>query len=329
MKLLARGRSSVLGNASEEQVWSFAMDWGAHLPHLGRQATPEHLTSFITTCDRIGMHSVWSSDHIAWPKDIQAKYPYTDDGSFPAPPGIPWLDPIGTLFYAAALSERVLLGTTVLILGYRPVVQTAKAWASLDVLSKGRALLGVGVGWMREEFEALQMPFDHRGARADEQLEAFEKLFGEDWPSYEGRYTKFPAIGFYPRPENGHIPVWVGGDSEPAYRRTARFGDVFHAAFQTEAQLVEHRAGVIAACNAAGRDPEQIGFSTRVYLDLDGDANPEKSIAGSTQQMTDSAARLGSLGYEHVLLDITGRGGPERRLAGLVQFMSDVAPALK
>lgn len=304
------------------------MEFGAHLPHLGRQATPEHLTLFVKTCDRIGLHSVWSSDHIAWPKDIEAKYPYTDDGTFPAPPGMPWLDPIGTLFYAAALSERVLLGTTVLILGYRPVVQTAKAWASLDALSNGRALLGVGVGWMKEEFDALQMPFDHRGARADEYLEAFEKLFGEDWPAYEGTYTKFSSIGFFPRPASNHIPVWVGGDSAPAYRRTARFGDVFHAAFQTEAQLVAHRSGVLAACEAAGRDPHTVGFSTRVYLDLDGDANPEKSIAGSPQQMTDTAARLQSLGYDHVLLDITGRGGPERRLDGLVRFMAEVAPAL-
>ncbi len=241
---------------------------------------------------------------------------------------MPWLDPIGTLFFAAAISQRVRLGTTVLILGYRPVVQNAKAWASLDALSGGRAILGVGVGWMREEFEALQMPFDHRGARADEQLAALELLFGTDWPSFEGQYTRFPPIGFFPRPEAGRLPVWVGGDSAPAYRRTARFGDVFHAAFQTEAQLRAHRDGVRAACEAAGRDPDGMGFSTRVYLDLDGSANPEKSLAGSAQQMTEQAGRLRDLGYDHVLLDITGRGGPERRLEGLQAFMADVAPAL-
>ena len=274
------------------------------------------------------MHSVWSSDHIAWPKQIAAEYPYTDDGHFPAPAGMPWLDPLGTLFYVAAITEHVRLGTTVLILGYRPVVQTAKAWASIDALSNGRALLGVGVGWMREEFEALQMPFDHRGARADEQLEAFEQLFGTDWATYEGKYTRFTELGFFPRPENGHIPVWVGGDSAPAYKRTARFGDVFHAAFQTATQLQAHRDGVLAACEAAGRDPGQIGFSTRVYLDLDGTQNPAKSLAGSTQQMIDTAAGLRSIGYEHVLLDIAGRGGPERRLAGLEQLMAEVAPAL-
>ena len=304
------------------------MDWGAHLPHLGRQATAEHLTDFARTCDRIGLHSVWSSDHIAWPKQIAAEYPYTDDGQFPAPAGMPWLDPIGTLFFVAALTERVRLGTTVLILGYRPVVQTAKAWASIDALSNGRAILGVGVGWMREEFEALQMPFDHRGARADEQLEAFEQLFSTDWATYEGTYTRFSELGFFPRPASGHIPVWVGGDSAPAYRRTARFGDVFHAAFQTAGQLRTHRDGVRAACEALGRNPDEVGFSTRVYLDLDGNANPEKSIAGSTQQMIDTAAGIRALGYEHVLVDITGRGGPERRLEGLQTLMAEVAPAV-
>ena len=276
----------------------------------------------------MGMHSVWSSDHIAWPRNIDARYPYTDNGEFPAPDGMPWLDPIGTLFYAAALSEKVLLGTTVLILGYRPVVQTAKAWASLDALSNGRALLGVGVGWMREEFEALQMPFDHRGARADEQLEAFELLFSRDWASYEGTYTSFPPIGFFPRPSAGRIPVWVGGDTSPAYRRTARFGDVFHAAFQTEAQLIAHRDGIRSACDEVGRDPGSVGLSVRVYLDLDGHSDPAKSLAGSAQQMIDTAAHLGTLGYQHILLDITGRGGPERRLEGLELLMADVAPAL-
>ena len=111
----------------------------------------------------LGYHSGWVSDHIAWPSDIESRYPYTPDGAFPAPQNMPWLDPIGTLFFVAGCTERLKLGTTVLILGYRPPVQTAKAIASLDVVSEGRVILGVGVGWMREEFEVLGMPYDHRG----------------------------------------------------------------------------------------------------------------------------------------------------------------------
>src|SRR4051812_42405705 len=145
------------------------MDFGVHLPHIGRSASGDALRRFATTLDQLGVHSGWSSDHIAWPREVASQYPYTDDGSFPGGFDMPWLDPIGTLFFVAGCTERLLLGNTVLILGYRPPLLTAKAFASLDVMSGGRALLGVGVGWMEEEFDVLQMPYDHRGARADEQ----------------------------------------------------------------------------------------------------------------------------------------------------------------
>src|SRR6478736_6231527 len=129
-----------------------AMDWGIHLPHLGRQASRQHLLDFAR------------------------------------PPDMPWIDPLGTLFFVAACTERLQLGATVLILGYRPPMLTAKAMASLDVLSGGRAILGVGVGWMKEEFDVLGMPYDHRGKRADEQLALFERFFTEAEPSFQGEF---------------------------------------------------------------------------------------------------------------------------------------------
>lgn len=302
------------------------MEWGVQLPHMGRQATRDNIAAFATTCDEIGVHSLFTSDHIAWPRDVKSKYPYTDDGHFPAPDGMPWLDPIGTLFFAAAMTQRVKLGITVLILGYRGVVATAKAFASLDALSGGRALMSAGIGWMREEFEALQMPYDHRGKRADEALEAMEALFSTDWASYDGEFTHFPPLGFFPRPEAGRIPVWVGGDSEAAYKRTARFADVFHAAFQTEEQLARHRDGVRRACEAIGRDPRSVQLSTRVYLDVSGITDPRKSLSGSPEQMADTAGRIRDLGYTHLLVDPAGKGGPDKRLEALRSLMADVAP---
>ena len=134
------------------------MDIGVHLPQLGRGATRSALKEFCAEAERLGVHSGWVSDHIAWPTDISSKYPYTDDGSFPAPNTMAWLDPIGTLLFVAAITEKMKLGQTVLIMGYRPPVQTAKLIATLDVLSEGRAILGAGIGWMREEFEVLGMP---------------------------------------------------------------------------------------------------------------------------------------------------------------------------
>src|SRR5258706_10980864 len=118
------------------------MDWGIHLPHLGKQATGPGLVSFAQRAEALGFHSAWVSDHIAWPSDITSRYPYTPDGAFPAPINLPWLDPIGTLFFVAGGNGRLKPGTTVLIPRYPPPVKTPKGDASLDVPSRGRGIFG-------------------------------------------------------------------------------------------------------------------------------------------------------------------------------------------
>ncbi|MEM9651842.1 MAG: LLM class F420-dependent oxidoreductase [Actinomycetota bacterium] len=305
------------------------MDIGVHLPQLGRSATRETLIEWAEEADRLGVHSGWVSDHIAWPRDIESKYPYTKDGSFPGGFDMPWLDPLGTLMFVAARTERLLLGTTVLILGYRPPVLTAKWMASLDVLSEGRAILGVGVGWMEEEFDVLGMPYDHRGARADEQLEVFEQLFSEDLPSYDGRFYNFPEVGFRPKPTNGRIPIWVGGSSDAAFRRTARFGDGFHAAFEPIDRVAEEWTAIDRACETVGRDRDDIVLSVRLYLDPEGRMEPEKSITGSVDQMLEEVARWQAIGVGHIGLDVVAGGGGAGRLDALRAFMTDVAPGIE
>lgn len=302
------------------------MDWGIHLPHLGRQASREALVRFAQRAEELGFHSGWVSDHVAWPRAIESKYPYSDDGSFGATPDTPWLDPIGTMFFVAGCTERLKLGPTVLILGYRPPVLTAKAIASLDVVSGGRVILGVGVGWMKEEFEVLGMPFDHRGARADEALAVFRVLFSEERPSFRGEYYAFPEVGFEPKPVQEKVPIWVGGDTEPAFRRTARFGDAFHAAFQPRAEVEAAWRRVRELCEEEGRDPGELRLSVRLYLDPDRSMPPATSIAGSAEQMLDTVGEWAGIGVDHVLLDPVARGGLDRRLATMERFMSEVAP---
>ncbi len=298
------------------------MQIGAHLPQLGRGASRAALMEFLTEAERLGVHSGWVSDHIAWPADIESKYPYSDDGAFPAPNDMAWLDPIGTLLFAAACTETMLLGQTVLIMGYRPPIQTAKLMATLDRLSDGRAILGAGVGWMREEFEALGMPYDNRGARADEQLEIFHALFTDETPSYDGRFYSFPEIKFEPKPVQERVPVWIGGSSEAAYRRTVRFGDCFHAAFQPIETVAEAWARVQELAAEAGREGE-ITLSTRLYLDPASSMKPELSVAGSPDQMADTIGRWAEIGCEHLLVDITAPGGPSGRLDALSTFMTE------
>ena len=301
------------------------MDWGIHLPHLGRQATRRGLIDFAQHADALGFHSGWVSDHVAWPKVIASKYPYTDDGSFAPPTDMPWLDPIGTMFFVAGCTERLRLGATVLILGYRPPVLTAKAIASLDVVSDGRVILGVGVGWMREEFEVLGMPYDHRGKRADEQLELFETLFSQTDPSHHGEYYDVPEIGFEPKPVNGTVPIWVGGDSEAAFRRTARFGDALHAAFQPIDIVAAGWRRVGELCAEAGRAPGDVRLSVRLYLDPEGSMPASKSISGSPAQMLDTIGEWAAIGVDHILLDPVASGGIAGRRAAMERLMVDVA----
>ena len=303
------------------------MEFGVHLPHLGRSATRANLIEWGVEADRLGLHSAWVSDHVAWPRDIESSYPYTDDGSFPGGFDMPWLDPLGTLMFVAARTERIKLGTTVLILGYRPPVLTAKWMSTLHVLSEGRAILGVGVGWMREEFEVLGMPFDHRGARADEQLEIFERLFTEETPSYDGTYYTFGEVGFSPKPPGGHIPIWVGGSSEAAFRRTARHGDAFHAAFEPIDRVAEEWEAIDRACAEIGRDRGELELSTRLYLDPDGRMESAKSIQGTVDQMSETVAAWRDIGVDHIALDVVAGGGAAGRLDALRGFMADVAPA--
>jgi len=301
------------------------VQYGVHLPQLGRTADRKTLIEWAEEADRLGLHSGWVSDHVAWPREIESKYPYTDDGSFPGGFDMPWLDPLGTLMFVAARTERLKLGTTVLILGYRPPVLTAKFWASLDVLSEGRTLLGVGVGWMKEEFDVLGMPFDHRGARGDEQLEVFDRLFSTANPAFDGRFYQFPEIGFSPKPVQSPVPIWVGGNSDAAFRRTARYGHCFHAAFQKRATVVEEWAAVRAACEAIGRDPDEVELSIRLYLDPEARMEPAKSIQGSADQMAATVGEWAAIGVDHILVDVVAGGGPHGRLDALRAFMTDVA----
>lgn len=302
------------------------MDWGIHLPHLGRQVGRKSLMSFAQASEQAGAHSVWVSDHLCWPADISSKYPYTDDGSFGPTPDMSWLEAIGTLTFLAGCTERVKLGTSVLILPYRPPVLCAKQLATLDVLSEGRLLLGVGVGWMAEEAAVLGMPWSQRGKRSDEYLELLNTLFIEERPSFDGKFYSVPPVGFEPKPVQEPLPIWVGGNTPAAFRRVARFGHAFHAAFEPLANVTAAWQQVCEACVAINRDPGELSLSLRIYLDPAAQMPPEKSIAGSREQMIDTVNQLKAAGISHVMLDPVARGGIQGRLDAFLQFMAEVAP---
>ena len=301
------------------------IEWGVHLPHLGRQVDAATLAGFAQQIEALGCHSGWVSDHVCWPAQIESKYPYTDDGSFAPSPDMGWLDPIGTQLYVAGVTRKLKLGFTVLILPYRQPVATAKQLATLDVLSNGRLILGVGIGWMAEEAAILGMPWDNRGKRTDEQLELFHALFNQSEPEFHGQYYDIPRVGFEPKPMQSPLPIWVGGSSNAAFRRAARYGTGFHAAFQPLDLVVEEFDQVRGHAEQMQRDPAALTLSLRVYLDPAEAMEAGKSIGGSQQQMQDRIGALEQAGVQHVLLDPVARGGVSGRLDAVSEFMENVA----
>ena len=246
--------------------------FGCTIPTSGPAADPAAVRGLAETAEGLGFGSLWVSDHVVVPERIESPYPYSPDGRFALGPTGPYFEPLSTLCYLAGVTERIRLGTHVLILPYRNPLVAAKEIATLDVLSNGRVDLGVGVGWMREEFEALGHGyFDRRGAVTDEQIRVMKALWTEDVTSFDGEFYRFDRLGAHPHPrQRPHPPIWVGGHTRPAIRRAARLGDGWlpigarPPAELPPSEIAAGRELLHAEARSAGRDPGSIRicFST-------------------------------------------------------------------
>jgi probable F420-dependent oxidoreductase len=204
------------------------MRYGFYLPTRGPMATRASVLGLAREGERLGFHSAMIADHVVFPVKSESAYPYTLDRKHPS--GGDALETFSILGVVAGATERLRLVTSVLVLPYRNPVLTAKMVASLDVLSGGRVTLGVGVGWLKEEFETLASPdFERRGALTDEWIAIFKALWTRSPTSFEGKFYSFAEVRAEPFPlQKPHPPVWVGGHSPAALRRTARHGDGWH-----------------------------------------------------------------------------------------------------
>ena len=237
------------------------MEYGVHLPHVGPFATPEAIVGVAKKAEELGYHSLWVSDHIITPRNLDASsYP---GGRYPVQPEWPFLEPLSTLMFAAAVTQRVRLGTSVLVITQRQPVLLAKQLATLDVLSGGRLIFGAGAGWMKEEFEALNVPIADHGPRMAEYLEVIRRCWTEDDPTFDGHYYSLGDVGFYPKPvQKPHPPIWIGGAADGALRRVARFGDAWHAMGPPQF-LADGYAKVKRYAEEYGRDPDSIALTVR------------------------------------------------------------------
>src|SRR5437667_5720809 len=270
------------------------MDIGCHLPTQGPVATRDALMQFCREAERRDIASLWVSDHVVFPRERSEGYP---GGRFPHAPDTPYLEPVAVLAAAAIATERARLGSSVFILGHRHPVVMAKMLTTIDTLSSGRLICGVGVGWWEEELTTLGVPFKQRGRQPGEILKIFKTLWTSDHPTFAGEFFRFDDLGFQPKPvQKPHPPIWVGGNSPGAFRRVVTYGDGWHATYLQPDELRASLDQLRAAADAAQRPFDTIELSMRV--------RNTGMLSASKQEVIDLLGAYKRAGLTHVMLDI-------------------------
>lgn len=247
------------------------MKFGILFANVGPFTAPDVLAELAVESEKAGIESLWTVEHVAVPVGYKSRYPYSPTGRMPGEEGWPIPDPILPLAYVAAVTKKIRLGTGVVILPQRHPLYIAKEMATLDLLSAGRAMLGVGVGWLEEEFRALGIPFADRAARTSEAVRAIRSLWGEGPSAFEGKFFRWEALHSTPKPvQKPGVPIVVGGHTDIAAKRAARYGDGFFPAISDLRRLEELLAIVRSECQRIGRNPAEVEISAALGLtDLD------------------------------------------------------------
>lgn len=297
------------------------MKYGFTLPGRGPLATPENLGAIARRGEELGYYCLLTGDHIVVPRHIHSPYPYTETGEFPGYASGESMEQLTLLSFLAGQTKTIRLGTSVTIVPHRNPLLAAKALATLDVLSGGRLIVGVGVGWMREEFEALGLPpFEERGAVTDEYIRAFKELWTSDNPNFQGKYCRFSNISFLPKPvQRPHPPIWVGGESRPAMRRSAELGNGWYPIGSNPTyplakpeQLRAGMARVAAYARRFGRDPSDIDviYRTHQYQLRRGGrgtaqpAGARSPFTGAAEEIAGDIRSYGEMGVSHLVVDL-------------------------
>jgi probable F420-dependent oxidoreductase len=306
------------------------MDFGVFLPISGRAAGAETLTDAARTAEAVGFGAVWSADRVVTPWEIHTPYPYGAEGTFIVPPDRPFLDSMSCLAFLAARTERIRLGISVLVLPYRHPLYWARLAVSIDHLSGGRLVMGVGVGWMEEEFEALGIPYRERGRMTDEQLEIVERLWRDERVEFNGEFYSFRGLAFHPKPAR-KLPIWVGGEGAAARRRSARHGDAWFPYF-VRISADELRAGyedVRRHAAALGRDPDAVALTCCRPIEVTRDPVEQDDcvLRGTPEQLVAALGAYQAAGVSHLALQFMLPRWPER-LEQIERFGCEVIPAL-
>jgi probable F420-dependent oxidoreductase len=282
------------------------MKLGIWIPNCRDLATPEIIRHTAVRAEQLGYDSVFVSDHVVVPNAYVDRF------------GAAIYDPLITLGVLAGATSRVLLGTTVLIVPYRNPVLTAKMIASLDALSGGRVVIGIGAGWVPEESAALGVPFAERGAMTDEYIAAMRELWTSPAPSFSGKYTQFSELHFEPKPiQKPHPPIWVGGHSPAALRRAAAIGTAWHPINRSEEEIRAGHAEIVRFCKAQGRAaPPTVTMRIDTCVLEGGRPAPAplhgpSMLAGEADTLVNQIGALAAAGVEHLVLEFLVATGAE------------------
>ncbi len=314
------------------------MRFGVNTSPRGLMTSREAYMTIAQGAEAYGFDFLSVSDHVVVPRATASDYPYSEDAKWAGGASGFSFEMLTAMTFLVGCTERIKLLSSVMVIPHRPALLTAKMLASMDLLSNGRILFGVGAGWLREEFEALETkPFEARGKVTDEFIEAMKELWTKDAPAYSGEFVEFSNIAFLPKPvQTPHPPIWVGGESAPALRRTVRLGDVWYPGsgnprwrLDTPDRLKARIAKLHEFAERDGRDPSSIDIAYLFFGPVSferqpGFDTPRRLFSGSPCDMIGDVAALAEIGVSHINLTFAGSTTADMKHT-MQRFQEDVA----
>ena len=278
------------------------MKVGISLPQLGPTASPENLITVAQRAEELGYDSAWVLERLLWPLNPREPYPASPDGSLPETYQSV-LDPLESLTFVAAHTKKLQLGTSVLVLPYHTPIQLARRIATLDVLSGGRALVGVGVGWSRDEFEAAGTPFERRGARCDEFLRAMIEVWTNDTVKFDGEFYHIPESKVGPKPvQKPYPPIYIAGFGQYTFDRAAKFGNGWNPAGVPSFEWLEGMIGQFRqTVTRAGRTDMEVVLRSFTMVFKDSLGPQRGPMMGTLDEVREDTKRLRDIGVTHLI----------------------------
>jgi probable F420-dependent oxidoreductase len=305
------------------------MRFGIAVPNFGPLATADNMVRLARRAESLGVDSIWVADHLVAPVGVQTVYPF-DKSPEPKPGAMgvieEFYEPLTTLAFLAGATSRIRLGVSVYVMPYRNPIVTAKIVATLDALSNGRAIFGVGVGWLREEFTALGQDPRHRGRVTDEYLEVCRRLWRDEVAEFAGRHYTLPPVRTGPKPaQRPWPPIWIGGNSDAALRRAVALGDGLHLIDLAPEEIAARVAGLRDAEAAAGR-AQQVTVSLRKGILVRSEDRPDdKPLYGTPAKIRRDVALYADAGVEYLVSNLR----QAKSIDALEEALDETAQALR